>query len=211
MQYNVLVCDDQVISRQLFEMIIGSSERYRLMKSLDSARVADVYCAGGNVDLIIMDVVMDPDFSGLDAAALIKKKYPGVKILMVTSMPDSAFMERARGTGVDSFWYKEVQDAPLLDVMDRTMAGEHIYPDSPPTVNLGLARSTELTARELDVLRALVSGMSDKEIAEQLSISFNTVRAHMTSLMSKTGFDSRTELALRAAQTGIVVPDTGKE
>lgn len=208
MSYNVLVCDDQNISRQLFEMIISSSEEFSLVKSLDSARVADVYCAGGRVDLILMDVVMDADYSGLDAAEYIKKKYPAVKILMVTSMPEAAFMERARAAGVDSFWYKEVQDAPLLDVMSRTMAGEHIYPDRPPTVSLGLAKSTEFTPRELDVLRALVSGLSDKEIADKLCISFNTVRAHMSSLMAKTGFDSRTELALRAAQSGIVVPNT---
>lgn len=208
MQYNVLICDDQVISRQLFEMIVGSSEHYCLVKSLDSARVADVYCAGGKVDLILMDVVMDANYSGLDAAEYIKKKYPYVKILIVTSMPEAAFIERAREIGVDSFWYKEVQDAPLIDVMDRTMAGEHIYPDRPPTVSLGLAKSTDFTARELDVLRALVEGLSDKEIADRLSISFNTVRAHMSNLMSKTGFDSRTELALRAAKSGIVVANT---
>ena len=63
----VLVCDDQVISRQLFEMIVNSSENYKLVKSLESAKVADIYCSGGNVDLILMDIVMN-DINGLDAA-----------------------------------------------------------------------------------------------------------------------------------------------
>lgn len=202
----VLICDDQVISRQLFELIINSSENYTLVKSLDSAKVADIYCSGGNVDLILMDIVMN-DSNGLDAAEEIKKKYPKIKIIVVTSMPDAGFIERARRIGVDSFWYKEVQDAPMLDVMDRTMAGESVYPDSAPVMKLGLANSTEFTGRELDTLRKLVNGLSDREIAEQLGISYNTVRVYITNMLQKTGYSSRTELALKAAKSGIAVPD----
>ena len=202
----VLICDDQIISRQLFEMIVNGSENYELVKSLESAKVADIYCSGGKVDLILMDIVMN-DMNGLDAAESIKKKYPKIKIIIVTSMPDAAFIDRARRIGVDSFWYKEVQDAPMLDVMDRTMAGEHIYPDSVPVIKLGLAVSTEFTERELDTLRKLVNGLSDREIADQLGISYNTVRVHITSMLQKTGFSSRTELALKAAKSGIVVPE----
>ncbi len=202
----VLICDDQVISRQLFEMIVSGSENYKLVKALESAKVADIYCSGGNVDLILMDIVMN-DINGLDAAEMIKKKYPSIKIIIVTSMPDAAFIERARKIGVDSFWYKEVQDAPMLDVMDRTMAGEHVYPDCVPIMTLGLAVSSEFTDRELDTLRKLVSGLSDKEIADSLGISYNTVRVYITSMLQKTGFQSRTELALKAAKSGIVVPE----
>lgn len=202
----VLICDDQVISRQLFEMIVNSSEKYQLVKSLESAKVADIYCSGGKVDLILMDIVMN-DINGLDVAESIKREYPKIKIIIVTSMPDAAFIERARQIGVDSFWYKEVQDAPMLDVMDRTMAGEHIFPDCAPVMRLGVALSTEFTDRELDTLRKLVSGLSDKEIAQELGISYNTVRVYITSMLQKTGFQSRTELALKAAKSGIVVPE----
>ena len=145
--------------------------------------------------------------SGLEAAEKIKKSKPQVKILLVTSMPEVSFMERAREIGVDSFWYKEIEEQPLLNVMDRTMAGEQVYPDSPPSVKLGLADSSEFTDRELEVLRILTTGCPDQEIAARLNISFSTVRTHINHMLDKTGFETRTELAIHARLSGIVIPD----
>ena len=203
---NVLIVDDQILARQLFENIVNSSEKYRVAASIDTAKIADVYCAGGGIDLVIMDVVMKDSFSGLDAAERIKKTYPKIKVIVVTSLPDALFLKRARGIGVDSFWYKEVQRLPMLEVMDRTMAGEHIYPDRPPVVSFGLAKSTELTERELEVLRLLAEGLTDKEIADELFVSVTTVRYHVNNLTGKTGFSSRTELAVNAVRAGITIP-----
>ncbi|MBQ4227304.1 MAG: response regulator transcription factor, partial [Clostridia bacterium] len=109
MPFRVLVVDDQTISRQLFESFIASSERYELAASVSTARYADSYCAAGKVDLVLMDVVMNDGSNGLDTAERIKKSYPDIKIIAVTSMPDSLFLSRARRIGVDSFWYKEAQ------------------------------------------------------------------------------------------------------
>ena len=206
MPINVLIVDDQTVSRQLFETIIASSDRYRLAASIETARVADAWCARGGVDLVLMDVVMSDGSNGLDSAARIKQSYPGIKIVIVTSLPDALFLKRAREIGVDSFWYKEVQAHPMLEVMNRTMAGERIWPDHPPVMQLGIARSTEFTERELDVLRMLADGLTDKEIAERLFLSITTVRYHVGNLMSKTGLSSRTELAVQAVRSGITVP-----
>lgn len=149
---------------------------------------------------------MNDGSNGLDTAARIKSSYPKTKIIMVTSMPDAAFLKRAREIGVDSFWYKEVQEVPMLEIMDRTMAGEHIFPNNPPVTTLGLAKSTEFTERELDVLRLLTEGLTDKEIAEQLYLSVTTVRYHVNNLITKTGATSRTELAVNAVRSGIAIP-----
>ena len=206
MAYKVLVVDDQIMSRQLFESFVAASEKYELAASVETAKYADVYCAGGKVDLVLMDVVMNDGSNGLDTAARIKASYPKIKIIVVTSMPDAAFLKRAKEIGVDSFWYKEVQAAPMIEVMDRTMAGEHIFPDSPPVTKLGLARSTDFTERELDVLRLLSEGLTDKEIGEQLYLSVTTVRYHVNNMISKTGASSRTELAVNAVRSGIAIP-----
>ncbi|MBP9996629.1 MAG: response regulator transcription factor [Lachnospiraceae bacterium] len=208
MAYRVLIVDDQTLPRQYFESIVNSSDNYVLVASIASATVADAYCINNRVDLIIMDIVMSEGISGLEAAERIKRSYPTVKILMVTSMPDSDFLSRAREMNVDSFWYKEVQDAPMLEVMDRTMAGEHIWPDHAPTVKLGLSDSSEFTDKELEVLRYIAMGHTNQEIADELMISVNTVRFHLTNLLSKTGCNSKIELAILATKSGLVVPNS---
>ncbi len=206
MACQVMIVDDQTVPRQLFERIIGASDRYEVAVSLDTAKVAYAWCAKLKIDLILMDVVMDDGYSGLDAAARIKESFPEIKIVIVTSMPDAMFLKRARQVGVDSFWYKEVQAAPMLEVLDRTLAGERVWPDSSPTTELGLAKSTDFTERELEVLRLLAEGLTDREIAETLFVSVTTVRYHVGNLMGKTGFASRTELAVKAVRSGITIP-----
>ncbi|MCQ2533951.1 MAG: response regulator transcription factor [Clostridia bacterium] len=207
MAYKVLVVDDQAMPRQLFENMIKSSDNYELVACIDTAKVADIYCAKYKIDLILMDVVMNDDSNGLDVAAKIKKSYPDTKIIIMTSMPDGNFLEKAKNIGVDSFWYKEVQDISMLNVMDITMSGDHVYPDQPPVVKLGLTDNTELTTRELEVLRKMIEGYTDKAIADELDMSYYTVRFHINNMLSKTGCVSRTDLAIKAVRSGLIVPD----
>ncbi len=209
MPYNVLIVDDQRMSRQLFEHIVSSDENYVVVAAVETAMFADAWCARGGIDLVLMDVVMKDGSNGLDAAARIKASYPGIKVILVTSMPDPMFLKRARDARVDSFWYKEVDSEPMLRVMDRTMAGEQIWPDVAPTVQLGLIRNTDLTDREMDVLRLLAEGLTDREIGERLCLALPTVRYHVRNLISKTGYSSRTELAEKAVRSGLSIPGIG--
>ena len=109
---------------------------------------------------------------------------------------------------MDSFWYKDGRRESILDVMRRTMAGEHIYPDETPLIRIGNATNHEFTDRELDVLKELTTGDTNAEIAERLHISIGTVKSHIGHLMEKTGFKTRTELASEARALGIVIKDT---
>ena len=87
--YKVLICDDQNISRRLFELFVSHSDRYEMVASIPSARAADTYCARFQVDLVLMDVVMKDGSDGLEAAARIKKNYPDTRVIIVTSMPEA--------------------------------------------------------------------------------------------------------------------------
>ena len=203
----VLIVDDQMISRQLFFTVLSGSGRYLPVAALSSAGEAVAFCRRDPVDLVLMDVVMADGMNGLDAAREIRRIRPDIRIVVVTSMPEVSYIERAREIGADSFSYKEVQDQPILDVLDRTMAGEHIFPDATPTLTLGNARSVDLTPKELEVLREITTGATDQEIADKLEVSAATVRYHVKNLLQKTGYRSRTQLAVRARTEGLVIGD----
>ena len=201
----VMIVDDQFISRQLFEMYVKTSDKYEVTYSMESAAFADAYVLKNKIDLVLMDILMNDGSNGLDAAARIKKNSPETKIIAVTSMPEYSWIKRAREIGIESFWYKEASEATILDVMDRTMAGESVYPDGTPEVQLGHARSTEFTERELEVLRFMTTGVPNAVIAEKLGIAENTVKNHIRHMMEKTGCKNRTELAIQARVSGVVI------
>ena len=211
MAVNVLIVEDQDIPRELFEIYIKSSEKFHHLLSISSASAALSVCKAGNVDLILMDVMTELYRSGLDAAEEIKKQFPQIKIIIVTSMPEYSWISRAKEIGVDSFWYKDGQKSRILDVMERTMAGERIFPDETPLIRIGNATNHEFTERELDVLKELTTGDTNAEIAGRLFISVATVKSHIQHLMEKTGFKTRTELVSEARGLGIVIKDTKPE
>jgi len=201
----VLIVEDQVLVRKFIENALKDSDKYEASFSIKNADLADVYCQKNKIDLILMDVYTDLGASGLEAAARIKKQYPEIKIIVITSLPEFSFIKRAREIGVESFMYKEDEANSLISIMDRTMAGESVYPDKTPEVKIGLASSYDFSERELEVLRELTSGNTNEEIAAKLCISTATVKTHIANLMDKTGFKSRTELAIKARELGLVI------
>ena len=205
--YNVLIVEDDPMARKLLEIFVSTSEKYHLVPSLDSAAMAELYCMTNQVDLVLMDVCTAMDMSGIEAAAKLKKNYPAIKIIIITSQPEYSYIDQARKIGVESFWYKEPTAEALLKVMDRTMAGESIYPDSSPITRLGAALSNDFTERELEVLRELVSGKTDAAIADTLCLSVTRVKQHIQHIREKTQFANRTELAVRARESGLVIGD----
>ncbi len=213
MAYKVLIADDQKMVRQMFELAVKGSESYEIAAFATTPEEAVETALHQKIDLILMDVVMGSGMDGLDASKEIKEKRPEIKILLVTSMPEVSYIERAKAVVVDSFWHKEVQEQPLIEIMDRTMAGESIYPTSMPVVRFGNIISTELTDTEIEVLRELVSGASNKEISKRLYMSQSTVKRHISDMLEKTGFKSRLQLAIRARGGGLVINnrDIGEE
>ena len=205
--YNVLIVEDDPMARKLMEIFVSTSDNYNLVPSLDSAAMAELYCMTRRVDLILMDVCTAMDANGIEAAEKLKKKYPETKIIIITSQPEYSYISHARKIGVESFWYKEPTAESLIKVMDRTMAGESIYPDSAPVTRLGAALSNDFTERELEVLRELVSGKTDAAIAETLCLSVTRVKQHIQRIREKTQFSNRTELAVRARESGLVIGD----
>ena len=203
----VLLVEDDPMARQLLEIYVNKSETYELAGSVESALFAEVFCRTHPVDVILMDVCTAMNANGIDAAQDIKKHLPKIKIIIITSQPECSFIDRAREAGVDSFWYKSATAEEIITVMDRTLAGESIYPDSTPILKIGDTVSGRFSERELEVLRLVVAGETDAVIAEKLFISMATVKTHIQNMKNRTGFRNRTELAVKARESGLVICD----
>jgi two-component system vancomycin resistance associated response regulator VraR len=193
------------MAQENMEAIIKSSDKYILSGIISNAADAELFCMRSGVDLILMDVCTARDENGIEACAVIKKKFPKIKVIVVTSMAEHTFIEKAKEAKADSFWYKDASDGELIAVMDKTMAGEHIFPDKTPEVRLGLTTSYELTDSEFDVLRALMQSTSDEDAASLLGCTKANIRWHLGKILDKTGYRTRMELLIAVAQKNLII------
>ncbi len=200
----VLIVEDLDLVLEMITEAVNSSDKYTVINTTKNADIAPSLCSMGNVDLVLMDVCTELDSNGFDAAEIIKQNYPKIKIIIITSMPVPSWLERAREIGIESFWYKRASDE-LLSVMDRTMEGESIYPDTTPTVKIGNAYNCDFSTREIDILRELTTGALDRDIAKKMEISEQTVHFHVKRILKKTGLKNRTMLAVEARRLGFVI------
>ena len=201
----VLIVEDQKMAQENMEAIVQSSEDYILAGTISNAADAELVCMHKPVDLILMDVCTAYDESGIEACAIIKRKHPKIKVIIVTSMAEHTFIEKAKGANADSFWYKDASHNELIDVMERTMKGEHIFPDKTPEVRLGLSSSYELTNAEFEVLRALMQSTGDEDAAKMLGCTKANIRWHVGKILEKTGYRTRTELLIAVAQKNLII------
>lgn len=207
----VLIVEDQRMAQENMEAIIKSSDKYTLSGIISNAADAELFCMRSCVDLILMDVCTAHDENGIEACAVIKKKFPKIKVIVVTSMAEHTFIEKAKEAKADSFWYKDASDGELIAVMDKTMAGEHIFPDKTPEVRLGLTTSYELTDSELEVLRALMQSTSDEDAALMLGCTKANIRWHLGKILDKTGYRTRMELLIAVAQKNLIIVSPDKK
>ncbi len=209
--YKVVIVDDEMISRGYMELFIKPSRRYEIAASLPFAADLLAWCRENPPpDLVILDVMMASGVDGLTAAGEIKRRWPQVRIIVTTSMADTDWLEKAQKAGVESFWFKTYSDISLLEVMDRTMAGESVYPGRAPGVSLGKLPAAEITNQQRRLLRLLVEGLSNREIGQKLYLSPSTVKDYLDDLMEKTGIHSRTALVAQASRLGIVISDADR-
>ena len=202
----VLIVEDQRMPRKYMERMISDSKKYTLAASISGADIALAYCRRQPIDLVLMDVCTAGSKDGIEAAAEIKEEFPSIKIIAVTSMVEVSFLERAKAAKIDSFWYKDFSPEELIDVIDRTMAGEHLFPHETPKVQLGLATSTDLTGKEIQVLRLVCDGLEYSEIAQALCVAERTVKYHVSNILQKTGYANKTRLAIAVTGKKFIIP-----
>ena len=198
----IMIVEDQAMLRDSLTMAVDAQPDMEVVSVLaDAADVTDVV-ERTRPDCILMDVCTDNDSSGIVAARHVKGRWPRVRVVIMTGMPDITFVRQTREAGADSFVYKNVGTKDLLAVIRSTMDGYSTFP-IPKEADLAAGG---LTDDEIEVLRRVCEAKSRKEIAAELFLSEGTVKRRISEILVKTGYDSIMKLAVDAVAKGYIVP-----
>jgi DNA-binding NarL/FixJ family response regulator len=163
-------------------------------------------------DIILMDLVM-PEMDGIQATKIIKEKHPEIKIMMLTSFSDQDHVIPALQAGASGFQLKDIQPDELVTSIKKIIGGENqLHPKATSHLLANLSNKSkqkknlleDLTKRELDVLKEIAQGKSNKEIASSLFITEKTVKTHVSNLLAKLELADRTQAALFAVKNQLV-------
>ncbi len=204
----ILVVDDHAVVRSGLSKFLMVNKDLELVGEASDGAEAIQMTGLHKPDVILMDLVM-PGVDGISAAREIHKKYPQVKIIALTSFFEQDQVQGAIQAGAIGYLQKNVTAAELGNAIRSAYAGRMTLS---PEAAQALAQSVtqpqlpgnELTERERDVLRCMVEGLSNNEIAEKLVISLGTVKFHISNIFQKLGVDSRVEAVKLAISQKIV-------
>jgi DNA-binding NarL/FixJ family response regulator len=199
----ILSVDDHPLLREGIAAIINSEPDMVMVAQAASGREAIQQFRTHRPDLTLMDLRL-PDLGGIDAMNAILDEFPGARIVMLTTFDGDVEIQRALAAGAKGYILKTMPPNELVAAVRRVHEGrKHI----PTEVAARLAEHLSdeiLTAREREVLRRVAEGNRNRDIAERLAISEETVKAHVSHIMEKLGANDRTEAVTIAIRRGIL-------
>jgi two-component system, NarL family, response regulator LiaR len=208
---SVLIVDDHTIVRRGLRTLLELMADMTIVGEAANGKAAVDLAASLKPDVVLMDLVM-PEMNGIQATQHICALGMGTKVIALTSFQEDEQIIPAIQAGATSFLLKDVSPNELVEAIRAAHRGEaRLHPNvtrrlmeqvaSRPVVQ---PAADDLSGRELDVLRLVAKGMSNREIAGQLVISEKTVKTHVSSLLSKLNLQDRTQLAIHALKNGLV-------
>ena len=201
----VLIVDDHESMRDGLEHELCPENGFVVTASVASAADIEKEILKNRPDVVITDVCTKNGASGIDAAEMVANKYPGIKVIVTSGFDEITYMPRAKEVGAHAFAYKYEGLDYYRDLARRVLNGEYIF-SKPAAIPLPQGEAP-FTDREIEVLRYLCKGMSSQEIADELSISRNTVNRHVENMRLKTGFPSTMELVIYVLSNGWINPN----
>jgi DNA-binding NarL/FixJ family response regulator len=202
----VIVDDHPLVRRGLCELFSEDGD-FEVLEAVGDGEQAVSTVLARQPDVVLMDVSM-PGMDGIEATRRLLAVRPETRVVMLTSFADHERVMEALDSGAVGYILKEAESDELLRGVRAAAAGDS--PLSPRaaravlTARRGRRPFEELTSRELDVLKLVARGLSNKQIAWRLTISEKTVKAHMTSIFGRIGVADRTQAALWAQRHGVV-------
>ena len=201
---NVLIVEDHVSMRESLTTALTAAGDFSVVGEVPNADYALDFCKHLHPELVLMDVCTEGGASGLKAVEAIRKTDPEVKIIVMTAFDEITYIPRARAAGANGFIYKSRSLHDFLEVARTVMAGGSSFPE-PWTIPMPQGEAP-LTDREMEVLRLMCRHMTNKEIAQELFISENTVKYHKMNMLGKTGFSKAVDLAFYMISNGWINP-----
>lgn len=215
MPIRILIADDHSVVRQGLRMFLGSDPELEIVGEARDGAEALMLSHQLHPDVVLMDLVM-PVMDGLQATTAIRRELPDTEVVALTSVLEDASIVDAVRAGAIGYLLKDTEANELRRAIKSAAAGQVQLSPQAAARLLHEVRTPEklletLTDRELDVLRWIALGKSNKEISQALTISEQTVKTHVSHVLEKLGVPSRTQAALYAIRVGLASltkPDT---
>jgi NarL family two-component system response regulator LiaR len=205
----VLIVDDHEIVREGLGTLLSEEATLTVVGQAANGVEAVALAADLRPDVILMDVVM-PELDGIEATRRIRRASPASQILVLTSFADDQKVREAIEAGAIGYLLKDVLKADLLRAIQTAAQGKPtLHPEAQSYLMRQVstpstpAPSINLTERELDVLRLIAQGQSNKEIATTLHLTEGTVKGYVSAILAKLGVADRTQAALHAVKHGL--------
>lgn len=212
MTIKILIADDHHVVRRGLVFFLRTQEQIEIVGEAGNGKEAVELAKDLNPDIILMDLIM-PIMNGIEATKMIKAENPNIKIMMLTSFSDQEHVIPAIEAGASGYQLKDIQPDELVKSIIRMMEGENqLHPKATSLVLNHLSSNNrhqrkpleELTRRELEVLKEIASGKSNKEIAASLFITEKTVKTHVSNVLAKLELADRTQAALYAVRNRLI-------
>jgi DNA-binding NarL/FixJ family response regulator len=199
----IMVVDDHNVVRQGLVALINTLPDMQVIAEAADGKQAVELHRKHLPDITLMDLRL-PNMNGVDAITRIRAETPAARIIVLTTFDGDEDIYRALQAGARGYLLKGMDSDELMEAIRTVNAGRSRIPASVAERLAGRMGGPALTVREVDVLKQIVAGKSNKEIAAELFISEATVKTHINSLLSKLGVTDRTQAATTALQRGIV-------
>lgn len=202
MPIRVLIADDDALIREGLKIILQSDDRFEVAECVDNGRKAVEYCSTNQVDVALLDVRM-PVMDGLEAAREISAK-TGTRTLILTTFDDDDFILNAVRYGARGYLLKSSPPSRIMDAISIVHDGGTVMQDIAMDIikdELSSGRRCGipdgvLTEREMEIAELVAKGFSNRDIAARLFMSEGTVKNYISAILSKTGLEHRTQLAV---------------
>ncbi|HEX4309108.1 MAG TPA: response regulator transcription factor [Acidobacteriaceae bacterium] len=199
----VLIVDDHPVVRLGLKTMLESEERIEVTAAVGSARESIAEVEKVRPDVVLMDLRM-PEMEGVEAISELRRKDQSIRVLVLTNYEEDESIFRAMQAGAMGYLLKNTPQEEIIRAVEMVHQNKHcVSPDIAKRLSEAIARE-ELTQREVEVLRLVAEGLTNKEVAERLFISARTARNHVASCLLKLGADDRTEAVTTAVRRGLI-------